>query len=104
MTELFSDESVRKDSPRIVWLKTHNLALGELPCGTRFCASDQYITHADTHSAAVFVSNFTKWFDIRATTRGVGRCIRSTALNNGPGGTAYRPPWDDSISGDLSLS
>ena len=52
MTELFSDESVRKDSPRIVWLKTHNLALGELPCGTRFCASDQYSTHADTHSDA----------------------------------------------------
>lgn len=37
-------------SPRLTWLKLHNLALGELPDGQRFCAGEDLITHGDTHS------------------------------------------------------
>jgi outer membrane receptor protein involved in Fe transport len=61
-------------------------------------------SHADTHSAAVFLSNFTTWFDQRATTLAGVRFSRSTALNSGPNATAYRPPWDHSLSGNLSFS
>ena len=50
--ELFPESAMSAPSPRLTWLKLHNLALGELPSGTRFVASDQYITHADTHSDA----------------------------------------------------
>ena len=52
MSELFPDSAMSAPSPRLTWLKLHNLSLGELPDGTRFVASDQYITHADTHSDA----------------------------------------------------
>ena len=50
--ELFPDSAMSAPSPRLTWLKLHNLSLGELPDGTRFVASDQYITHAETHSDA----------------------------------------------------
>ncbi len=52
MSELFEASAMSAPSPRLTWLRLHNLALGELPSGTRFVASDQYITHADTHSDA----------------------------------------------------
>jgi len=48
--ELFPDSEVTALSPRLVWLKLHNLALGELPYGVRFCASKDCIKTGDTHS------------------------------------------------------
>jgi len=49
--ELFNAADVTMDSPRLAWLKRHNLALGELPDGMRFCASHSNITRGDTHKA-----------------------------------------------------
>ena len=52
MSELIEDSAMSALSPRLRWLRLHNLALGELPSRTRFGASDQCITHGDTHSDA----------------------------------------------------
>ncbi len=52
MSELFSESEVTKDSPRLTWLKQHNLALGQLPDGTRFCAGRNSIGYGDTHRDA----------------------------------------------------
>lgn len=49
MTELFPNSEMSSLSPRQRWLKEHNLALGELPDGKRFCAGEDRITHGITH-------------------------------------------------------
>lgn len=48
-SELFPDSSMASDSPRLIWLRKHNLALGELPSGQRYCASFEHIVHGETH-------------------------------------------------------
>ena len=35
--ELFPASAVTKDSPRLLWCKRHNLSLGQLPEGTKYC-------------------------------------------------------------------
>lgn len=47
--ELFPLADMEKPSPRLKWLKANNLALGELPDGTRFCVGADGIGFADTH-------------------------------------------------------
>lgn len=49
MTELFPKSAMAAESPRLLWLKSHNLSLGELPQGQRFCAHALAIFTADTH-------------------------------------------------------
>lgn len=49
MSELFHESEVAKESPRLLWLRQHDLALGQLPSGTRFCAHALAIFTADTH-------------------------------------------------------
>ena len=36
-TELFPESTISVDSPRLKWLKKHNLAIGVLPDGKKFC-------------------------------------------------------------------
>ncbi len=50
--ELFPPAAVTQDSPRLAWLKRHNLALGELPDGTKICVGRHAIGYADTHKDA----------------------------------------------------
>lgn len=49
MSELFPEQAMSTPSPRLTWLYMHNLALGELPSGLRFCAASDRITTAHTH-------------------------------------------------------
>ncbi len=53
MSDLFPASAMDSPSPRLVWLRKHNLALGELPDGTRFCAGkDNAIGYGKTHRDA----------------------------------------------------
>ena len=40
------------DSPRLLWLKKHNLAIGELPDGERFCVGPDSVGYGPTHRDA----------------------------------------------------
>jgi hypothetical protein len=65
MSELFKDSDVSKPSPRLEWCKRHNLALGQLPDGTRFCAGRNAIgfgaTHADAERECAEAMEITHW-------------------------------------------
>lgn len=50
--ELFDDSAVQSFSPRLLWLKKHNLAIGELPDGTRFCVGLFNTGYSSTHRDA----------------------------------------------------
>jgi len=49
VSELFKSSEVEHPSPRLIWLAAHNLAIGQLPDGTRFCAAIDRVTTGDTH-------------------------------------------------------
>lgn len=51
-SELFEPASVAVDSPRLTWLKRHNLSIGQLPDGTRFCVGRHAIGYGSTHLEA----------------------------------------------------
>lgn len=52
MDNLFPDSEITMESPRLKWLKKHNLAIGELPDGTRFCVGLFNTGYGSTHRDA----------------------------------------------------
>lgn len=52
MSELFPVESMLSPSPRLLWLREHNLALGELPDGKKFCVGEHATGFGNTHLEA----------------------------------------------------
>lgn len=47
--QLFPDSVTAVYSPRLLWLKEHNLARGNLPNGTAFVVSEDCVTTGSTH-------------------------------------------------------
>lgn len=50
--ELFPDSAMHSPSPHLIWLRNHNLAIGQLPEGQHFCVGVIGVGLGDTHHDA----------------------------------------------------